>query len=129
MNASVRAPNREQRDEIEELIVERYKVTLTKKDYQKILEIPDIELIAVEKEHSIRFYLLCSTLEALQTLRRLLESGQLKESIEELFNSLLADDIQFKPVHLTHLSLMNYCSSMDYFNNGRPIKCQILTEI
>jgi len=125
----VGARTRKQRAELEELIVVKYKVTMTEKDYQKLLAIPDVELIAVEKEHSIRLYFLCSTLEALQTLSRLLESGQLKESIEELFNSLLADDIQFKPVHLTHLSLMNYCSSMDYFNNGRPIKCQILTEI
>jgi len=119
MNASVRAPSRERRSEIEELIVKKYKVTITEKDYQKILAIPGIELLAVEKEHSIRLYFLCCTLEALQTLGRLLEAGQLKESIEELFNSLLTDDSQFKPVHLTHLSLVNYCSSMEYFNNGR----------
>jgi len=118
INVSIRAPNRKIRSKIENDIVEKYKVTLTKKDYHKLLAIPGIELIAVEKEHSIRLYFLCSTLEALQTLRRLLESGQLKEFIEKLFNSLLTDDIQFKPVHLTHLSLVNYCSSMDYFNNG-----------
>jgi len=92
MNANVRAPNRKRRAEIEELIVEKYRVTLTKKDFYKLLAIPDVELIAVQKEHSIRLYFLCSTLEALQTLRRLLESGQLKESIEELFNFLLTDD-------------------------------------
>jgi len=119
MNTSASTPNRGTRAEIEELIVETYRVRLTKKDYQKILAIPDIELLAVEKEHSIRLYFLCCTLEALQTLGRLLEAGQLKESIEELFNSLLTDDSQFKPVHLTHLSLVNYCSSMEYFNNGR----------
>jgi len=92
MNASVKAPNKKRRAKIETLIVENYRVTLTKKDFNKLLAIPDVELIAVQKEHSIRLYFLCSTLEALQTLRRLLESGQLKESIEEWFNSLLTDD-------------------------------------
>jgi len=119
VHVSVGAPNRERRAEIEKIIVKKYWVAINKKDYQKILAIPGIELLAVQKEHSIRLYFLCFTLEALQTFRRLLESGQLKESIEELFNSLLTDDIQFKPVQLTHLSLVNYCSSMDYFNNGR----------
>jgi len=119
MSASVIAPTRKRRAEIEECIAEKYWVALSKKDFHKLLTIPDIELIAVKKEHSIRLYFLCSTLEALQTIRRLLESEELKESIEELFNSLLTDDIQFKPVHLTHPSLINYCSSRDYFNNGR----------
>jgi len=118
MTACVRVPNRKRRAEIEELIVVKYKVILTEKNYHKLLAIPDVELIAVEKEHSIRLYFLCSTLEGLQKLRRLLESGQLKQSIEELFNSLLTDDIQFEPVHLTHLSLINYWSCKVYFNNG-----------
>jgi len=116
---SVGEPNRKRRAEIEERIVLKYKVIMTEKNFYKLLTIPDVELIAVEKEHSIRLYFLCSTLEALQTLRRLLESGQLKKFIEDLFNFLLTDDIQSKQVHLTHLRLVNYCSSMDYFNNGR----------
>jgi len=121
MIAIVSAPNRQQAAELEERFVVTYKKTkiLTATKYCQFLAIPDVELIAVQKEHSIRLYFLCSTPEALQTLRRLIESRQLKEFIEELFNSLLTDDIQFKPVHLTHLSLVNYCSSMDYFKNGR----------
>jgi len=98
VNVSVRAPNRKRRAELEELIVVKYKVTMTLTEtgfhqyYHQLLAIPDVELIAVQKEHSIRLYFLCFTLNALQPLRSLFESGQLKEFIEELFNSLLTDD-------------------------------------
>jgi len=119
VTASLSTPNKEQKAEIEELIVEKYNLAMTEKNCHKLLAIPDVKLIAVEKEHCIRLCFLCSTLEARQTLCRLLESVQLKESFEELFNSLLTDDIQFKPVYLIHLSPISYCSSMDYFPNGR----------
>jgi len=146
--------SRPQRDETEGQIEQHspFMILVDNDNYRKVLNIPGIELIAVKKNSSIRLYLLIKSLEALHELRRLLESGQLKVIIEELFNSWLiyiqsnpiriqagfeirsipvdsqttevqsrpidsqTTENQFKPVHITHLSLIDYCQSEDCFN-------------
>jgi len=60
------ASSRQQREEMEDNIVMKYKVILNEKNYRKILAIPDLELLAVEKHHSIRLYFFCRTQEALR---------------------------------------------------------------
>ena len=125
----LQARSRQHRHDTEELIEGqyRYTVTMDSKNNHKLLKTIGIEIILVGKSSNIRLYCLCESLEALRELRRLFDSGQLKIVIEEFFNSLLVN-IQSKrvnthttvttAVHLTHLSLVDYCLSEECFNNG-----------
>jgi len=91
--------SRHQREETEGQIEQhsRYLVLMDNENYRKVLNISDIEPIAVERKYSIRLYLLIISLEALHELRRLLNSGRLKVIFEKLFNSWLIN-IQSNPV-------------------------------
>jgi len=111
VNVIIGASSRQQREEIEDNIVTKYKVILNEKNYQKLLTIPDLELLAVEKDHSIRLYFLCTSQEALRALRKVVESGQVKNSLETLFKTFLLTD----PVCITHLYLINYSSTEEYY--------------
>lgn len=74
------------------------------------------EMIAIEKDQSLRFYLLVPTLEALIALRQLYDHGELKPVIESLLNKLATDTPQFPPVCLQHLYLIDYCKAEQYFH-------------
>jgi len=115
----VEAKNRKERSDIKRVLTRTITVTLAEKDYHKLLLIPGVELIAVIERGSILLYFLCASLGALQKLREVYDSGRLKNSIEELFNSLLKDE---RPVRLSHLSLSDYCESENCFSNGKIYK-------
>jgi len=117
MTAIVNASNGQERLEIERLILKKFTVTLSERDYLKLCLIPDVELLSVTVQQSILLYFICMTLEALQTLRELYKLGQLKKYIERLFNSFLIE-VQTPLVHLTHISLIDYCESEDFFTVG-----------
>ena len=75
-------------------------------------------LPVLTKEGSVRLYFLCSSLEALQLLRDLVESGQLKVMLEDFFNFLLAD-VKVDPIKLKMVYLPDYWMYVDYFKNSR----------
>lgn len=55
----------------------------------RILELVNLKVIGVKTGQSILLYIYCKTIEELQRLHEMLNSGRLKDSVELCFNRLL----------------------------------------
>ena len=81
----------------EEVILDAWE-TLSFEIRKKLMQVlqerlvPNIEVLPIlKRKNSIRLYFLCSTQRGVELLRDLLESGQLKIMIEELFRSFIVE--------------------------------------
>lgn len=119
--------------EIEEAIVTSFNSLPADRKHSLINRlISGVQLLAIEKDKSLRCYMLCETIQALIAIRKLYNSGELKPIIESLLNELLADSPQFGPVSLQHLYLIDYCKAEQYFTDqpsGKKLIAKSCTNI
>ena len=92
------------------------------KDRKKIIELVmlmqnGVELVEVEKDHSIGLFIHCRSYEALQYLYNLLISLRLQDIIQTVFNNIL--DREKQVVVNIKWNEEDYSKCADYFQFGR----------
>ena len=111
--------------EKEQLIISQFEALPAQSVLRLMRELQEryagLQLVSMCASRSVRLYFLCPSLEALELLRDLLDSGRLKFIVEELFGLLLTGT-QFGSVSVKLLYLIEYCTSAEYLSNppGKP---------
>ena len=121
VNAILKVSDQHSVDELENGIINRFKMLPMENRTQiinKLLVVPDLEVIVLAQNQSIRIYFLIITQEALLALRAVFDNGQLKTKIESLFSYLVTDVEQY-PICVTHLDMLDFVKSQMCFTNGK----------
>jgi len=89
-------------------------------NYDAVLtsELDGFELVAIKDNHSNRLYFHCKGFVSLFALRRLFDTGQLRNAVESFFNAILFPHQNLTPVFVKYLYLLDYCNCADYFHEG-----------